>query len=209
MSISEFDLVPGSADAAPVSADSPANPCDAQVNAADEAAQEEAELERRMRRQPRLDERQPLHRIGEVRREQGVSTRRAAQLLGKTGEQVRIEEDPTSDLTLSQVYEWQRLLEVPVADLLVEPHAPLSAPVLRRAQMLRLMKTVQAILEKTNQPPVRRLAQTMINQLVEIMPELEGVSPWHAFDPRTQNPNGRILEQAYLNNVAMPPSDVD
>jgi hypothetical protein len=203
MSISEFDLVPGSADAVPVSAETPLHSADAA------AKDEDAELEQRMRRTPRCTERQQLHRIGEVRREQGVSTRRAAQLLGKTGEQIRIEEEPTSDLTLTQVYEWQRLLEVPVADLLVEPHAPLSAPVLRRAQMLRMMKTMQAIMEKTTQTPVRRLAQTMINQLIEIMPELEGVSPWHAFDPRTQNPNGRILEQAYLNNMAMPPSDVD
>lgn len=203
MSISEFDWVPGSADAVPASAD-------ALVDSADALAKDdEAALEERMSRRLPRDEHQPMHRIGEVRREQGVSARRAAQLLGKTSEQVRIEEDPASDLTLAQVYEWQRLLEVPVADLLVEPHAPLSAPVLRRAQMLRMMKTVQAIMEKTNQGPVRRLAQTLINQLVEIMPELEGVSPWHAFDPRTQNPNGRILEQAYLHNLTMPPSDVD
>lgn len=196
MSISEFDLVPGSADAAPVPADALEK-------------EDEASLDERMSRTPHRGERVPMHRIGEVRREQGVSARRAAQLLGKTGEQVRIEEEPTSDLTLSQVYEWQRLLEVPVSDLLVEPHAPLSAPVLRRAQMLRMMKTVQAIMEKSSQTAVRRLAQTMINQLIEIMPELEGVSPWHAFDPRTQNPNGRILEQAYLHGLTMPPSDAD
>jgi hypothetical protein len=149
----------------------------------------------------------PLQRVAEVRHEQGVSVRRAAQLMRKPVEQIRAEEDPRADLSLSQIYEWQRLLEVPVADLLVEPHAPLSAPVLRRAQMLRLMKTVQAILEKSNQLPVRRLAQTMINQLVEIMPELEGVSPWHSFDPRNQDPNGRQLEQSYLSEPAIADDD--
>lgn len=149
----------------------------------------------------------PLQRVAEVRHEQGVSVRRAAQLMRKSIEQIRAEEDPRADLSLSQIYEWQRLLEVPVADLLVEPHAPLSAPVLRRAQMLRLMKTVQAILEKSNQLPVRRLAQTMINQLVEIMPELEGVSPWHSFDPRNQDPNGRQLEQSYLSEPTIAGDD--
>jgi hypothetical protein len=139
-----------------------------------------------------------LHRLREVRREQGVSSRRAAQLLGISVEQLHHDEDPETDLALSQIYEWQRLLEVPVADLLDEPHAPLSAPVMRRAQLVRLMKTVQAIVERSSQASVRRLGQTMINQLVEIMPELEGVTPWHSLDRRTQNQNSRILEQAYL-----------
>jgi transcriptional regulator with XRE-family HTH domain len=139
-----------------------------------------------------------LHRIRAVRREQGVSIKRAAQLMGKTVEQLQLEEQESADLRLSQVYEWQRLLEVPVSDLLDEPHAPLSAPVLRRAQLVRLMKTVQAIMERASQTAVRRLAQTMANQLLEIMPELEGVTPWHSLDRRTQNQNSRILEQTYL-----------
>lgn len=147
----------------------------------------------------------PLHRIRAVRREQGVSIKRAAQLMGKTVEQLQLEEQESADLRLSQVYEWQRLLEVPISDLLDEPHAPLSAPVLRRAQLVRLMKTVQAIMERASQTAVRRLAQTMINQLVEIMPELEGVTPWHSLDRRTQNQNSRILEQAYLNELPKEP----
>jgi hypothetical protein len=141
-----------------------------------------------------------LHRIREVRREQGVSSKRAAQLMGKAVETIRAEEAETTDLRLSQLYEWQRLLEVPVEDLLVEPHAPLSEPVLKRARMVRLMKTVQAIMERTGQPSVRRLAQTMVNQLVEIMPELEGITPWNSLDrKKARNQNSRILESTYLN----------
>jgi hypothetical protein len=144
-----------------------------------------------------------LHRIREVRREQGVSSKRAAQLMGKSVETVRAEEVETTDLRLSQVYEWQRLLEVPIEDLLVEPHAPLSEPVLKRARMVRLMKTVQAIMERSGQPSVRRLAQTMVNQLVEIMPELEGVTPWNSLDrKKARNQNSRILESTYLNPAA-------
>jgi hypothetical protein len=144
-----------------------------------------------------------LHRIREVRREQGVSSKRAAQLMGKSIETIRAEEVETTDLRLSQLYEWQRLLEVPIEDLLVEPHAPLSEPVLKRARMVRLMKTVQAIMERTGQPSVRRLAQTMVNQLVEIMPELEGVTPWNSLDrKKARNQNSRILESSYLNPAA-------
>ncbi len=141
-----------------------------------------------------------LHRLREVRHEQGIAAKRAAQLMGTSVEQLRAEEEPDNDLTLTRLYEWQRLLEVPVEDLLVEPHAPLSEPVLKRARMLRLMKTAQAIMERAHQSSVRRLAQTMINQLIEIMPELEGVTPWHQADrPRSQDQNSRILESSYLN----------
>ena len=145
----------------------------------------------------------PLHRIREVRREQGVSSKRAAQLMGKSVEAIRAEEAETTDLRLSQLYEWQRLLEVPIEDMLVEPHAPLSEPVLKRARMVRLMKTVQAIMERSGQPSVRRLAQTMVNQLIEIMPELEGVTPWNSLDrKKARNQNSRILESSYLNPAA-------
>ena len=145
-----------------------------------------------------------LHRIREVRREQGVSSRRAAQLLGISIAQLQHEEVPDTDLTLAQLYEWQRVLEVPVSDLLVEPEATLSAPVLRRVQLLRLMKTVQSIVERSNQPSVHQLAQMMIGQLIEIMPELEGVMPWHSLDRRTADQNSRMLERDYLN---APPPD--
>lgn len=143
----------------------------------------------------------PMHRVQEVRREQGISIRRAAQLLRCTVEQARQLEDPTNDLTLAQIYEWQRVLEVPVSDLLVEPYAPLSAPVLERARMVRLMKTVQAIVERSNQPAIRRLGETMAHQLVEVMPELKDVSPWHSIERRkTCNQNARILESDYLRS---------
>ncbi|MGC3971671.1 MAG: hypothetical protein QM775_31300 [Pirellulales bacterium] len=140
-----------------------------------------------------------LHRIQDVRREQGVSLRRAAQLLECTADEARAMEQSTADLTLSQLYDWQHVLDVPVADLLVEPDEALSPVVLQRARMVRLMKTAQAIIERTNQPAVRRLAETMAHQLKEIMPELEGVTPWHSIERRkTCNQNARILESDYL-----------
>ena len=140
-----------------------------------------------------------LHRIQEVRREQGISIRRAAQLMECTTEQARALEQPTADLTLTQLYDWQHVLDVPVADLLVEPDEALSPPVLQRARMVRLMKTVQAIIERSNQPTVHRLAETLAHQLVEVMPELKGVTSWHSIERRkTCNQNARILESDYL-----------
>jgi transcriptional regulator with XRE-family HTH domain len=144
-----------------------------------------------------------LHRIAEVRRQQGVSRRRLGRVLKIDTEQLRYEENEHTDLTLSQLYRWQKVLEVPIADLLVESDSPLSAPVMTRARMVRVMKTAAAIFEKTESSSVRRLAQTLVDQLVEIMPELEGISPWHSVGQRrTHNELGRAAEHP----IAEPPA---
>lgn len=126
----------------------------------------------------------PLHRLGEVRRQQGVSLRRVARTMKKNLRQVRFEEQNTTDVSLSTLYKWQKVLDVPIADLLIEPGSPLSPLVLQRARMVKLMKSATAILENCRNQAVRRMAQTLVDQLVELMPELEGVSPWHAVGQR-------------------------
>ena len=62
--------------------------------------------------------------------------RSAARRLGISIEQVREQEEPTHDLMVSELQAWQRVLEVPINDLLVDCEAPLSAPVLTRARLL-------------------------------------------------------------------------
>lgn len=149
---------------------------------------------------PRRENR--LHRLGEVRRQQGVSLRRVARALKIDIRQVRQQEEAESDLPLSVLYLWQRVLDVPIADLLVENEETLSQPVLQRARLVKLMKTVVTILERTESPAIRRLAQTMIDQLVEIMPELTGVGPWHAVGQRrTLDEYGRAAERRLSEGI--------
>ena len=122
---------------------------------------------------------QPLQRLAAVRRQQGLTLGTVARRLNIEIEQVRQQESESSDLPLSMLYAWQKALEVPVAELLVEAGDALTAPVLKRSQLVRLMKTVVTISEQTKQESVRRMVQTMVGQLVEIMPELANVSAWH------------------------------
>jgi len=126
----------------------------------------------------------PLHRISTVRRQQGMSLRSVARQLGSDVRTLRSQEEESADLSLSDLYRWQQALDVPVADLLEDPGATLSRPVMERAKMLRLMKTAAAILERAESAPIKRMAQMMVEQLVEIMPELEGVSAWHTVGQR-------------------------
>lgn len=126
----------------------------------------------------------PLHRLASVRRLQGVSRRTLARRMEMEVSEIRQQEKETSDLPLSKLYAWQRALEVPISELLVESDDSLSQPLMQRAQMVRLMKTSLALLEQADQEAVRLMAQTLVDQLVEIMPELRGVSAWHAVGKR-------------------------
>jgi len=128
--------------------------------------------------------RRPLHRLAAVRQQEGVSRRTVARHLGLTPSQVQQQEQEYTDLPLSALYAWQEALNVPVTELLVENGGELSMPVLRRAQLLRVMKTVRTILQRSKQVSVKRLAQTLADQLVEIMPELSQVGPWPAVGQR-------------------------
>jgi hypothetical protein len=145
---------------------------------------------------PARNGQKPLHRLGEVRRQQGVSPRNMARRLNCDLAAIRKQEDETADLPLSLLYQWQRILEVPIAELLVDSDAPLSPPVLERARMVKVMKTVAAISEKAETPALKRLLQMLCEQLLEIMPELSDVAPWHTVGQRrTLDEYGRAVER--------------
>jgi hypothetical protein len=140
----------------------------------------------------------PLHRIADVRRRQGVSVRSAARRMHTSIDQVRKQEDPGCDLMLSELLRWQQALEVPVGDLLVESEAPLSEPVLTRARLLRIMKTVKAIEETATSSSIQRFATMLEQQLIEVMPELKDVAAWHSIGQR-RSPDelGRTAERVF------------
>jgi transcriptional regulator with XRE-family HTH domain len=126
----------------------------------------------------------PFHRIAEVRRLQGVTLRNVARRLGLPLPVVRRQEQADCDLQISELMRWQEVLEVPVAELLVEGEGQLSGPVLERSRMVKLMKTVAAIRERSQDPSVSRMVSMLVEQILEIMPELADVTPWHSVGQR-------------------------
>jgi len=127
---------------------------------------------------------QQFHRIAEVRQQQGVTLRNVARRLGMSLPVVRRQEQADSDLRISDLHRWQEVLEVPVAELLVEGDGQLSGPVLERSRMVKLMKTAAAIRDRTNGTAVQRMATMLVEQILEIMPELADVTPWHTVGQR-------------------------
>ncbi len=157
---------------------------------------------------PEIGGSRPLHRIAEVRRNQGISVRSAARRLHTSMEQVRRQEDPHADLPLSELYHWHQALEVPVVDLLVESESPLSEPILTRARLLRVMKTVRAIKESSASVSILRFISMLEQQLIELMPELKDVAPWHSVG-RRRSPDelGRTAERIVSDTFFVDASD--
>jgi transcriptional regulator with XRE-family HTH domain len=118
-----------------------------------------------------------LHRLGRVRQQRKLSREDVARALRVPVSEVERQEQETSDVSLSELYQWQRLLQVPLSELLVESRNPLSLPPVRQAQMSSLAGTAVKILDESKQTPIRRMAQTLINQIVELMPEVEQLLP--------------------------------
>lgn len=127
----------------------------------------------------------PLHRLGEVRQQERLTLRTIARQMQESLRDIRQQEDPRSDIALSTLYQWQEVLGVPIADLLVEPKDnELSSPVDKRARMVRLMKSARSLEEMVSDEQTQRMVARLLEQIVEIMPELATVSPWNLVGQR-------------------------
>jgi transcriptional regulator with XRE-family HTH domain len=136
-----------------------------------------------------------LQQLGAARRRQGLSVRCVAQRLGRTVGEIRAQEDEHADILISELLRWQSALDVPIEELLCEPQDSLSPRVLTRARLLRIMKTAIAIRRQSRSEGERRLARLLVDQLLELMPELKEVSGWPAVGHRrTAEEFGRIAE---------------
>jgi transcriptional regulator with XRE-family HTH domain len=136
-----------------------------------------------------------LQKLSEARRRQGLSVRCVAQRLGRTVGEVRAQEEEHADILISELYRWQAALDVPIEELLEEPEDTLSPRVQTRARLLKVMKTAMAIRRQARTDSQRRLARLLVEQLLEIMPELKEVSGWPAVGHRRRaNEVGRIGE---------------
>lgn len=126
----------------------------------------------------------PMHRLQEVRTEQGLSLRTISKRTGIDMKDLKRQEETNEDLLLSDLYRWQAALEVPIADLLVDTLAPLSPTIRERAQLVKIMKTVMALTEVVGTVRAQRMVEMLREQLVEIMPELEQIVGWPRFGAR-------------------------
>jgi transcriptional regulator with XRE-family HTH domain len=136
-----------------------------------------------------------FHCIAIARKQQGISLRTVSRRTGVDIRTLRAQEDPMADLRLSDLHAWQTALEVPLVDLIEDHQEPLSRPVKERACMVRIMKTAVALKELGGSARGQRLANMLVEQLLELMPELEQIGGWPQHGGRRSSSLSRILEQ--------------
>jgi transcriptional regulator with XRE-family HTH domain len=136
-----------------------------------------------------------LHRIAEVREQQGLSLRAVSRRTGVEVRYLKQQELPESDLTLSELYRWQEALEVPIQLLLCDQDNSLTEATQMRASLVKIMKTVMALTEVASSPRVVRLTTMLREQLIEMMPELAEIGGWPNYGSRRPSDQlGRIAE---------------
>lgn len=116
-----------------------------------------------------------LHRLAEVRRRKGLTRKELADGLKIEVDSLKRLEEGNTDPTLSALHQWQRVLGATLAELLVDSSHPLSLPTLGNRRVKDMLKMAMAILKQSRQPTVRRLACTLVDQLLEIAPHLESL----------------------------------
>ena len=119
-----------------------------------------------------------LHRIASVRECQGMSLSSCARRLGITLTEARHQEKPTTDLTLSQLMAWREVLDVPLSELIGNPDDFIEDPIQNRAKMVKIMKSARQIEKIAKEIRVQRVAKMLVEQLVDVMPELNFISAW-------------------------------
>jgi hypothetical protein len=125
-----------------------------------------------------------------------LSARAAAMRMNLTTAQIRAEAHPSCDLSLSALYRWQSVLNVPLADMLREPDARLSPQVQFRGSLLKAMRTVRSIQNCAESEPIRVLGMQLAQQLTEMMPELKQVASWPTYGQRRRlDDYGAIVEK--------------
>jgi hypothetical protein len=116
----------------------------------------------------------------------------------------------STDLRISELQKWQEVLEVPLAELLVESNTVLSQPILQRSRLVRIMKTALALHQHAPNPKIERMAETLLDQLKELMPELAEIHPWHTYGQRRgRDEFGRAVDRHVSEDFFHAPGEDD
>ena len=146
---------------------------------------------------------QTVNRIALVRQQQEMSLRSVARHTGVDVRTLRKQEKPTANLTLTELTNWANALDVPVKDLIDVPDQGLASPIQQRAQLIRIMKSAVSIQENADCESMQAFADTLVSQLIDLMPELDGISAWPTYGQRRGSEEvGRTAEQYMPVHVA-------
>ena len=112
-----------------------------------------------------------LHRIRDERIRRGVGIDEVAAGLGRSSVIVSQEELPTSDLRLSTLRQWSRVLGVHVVELLIERPEYAGIPGLTTQRLKQIESTAQKIVSVTSDKATLTFAVGLCHQIREFFEE--------------------------------------
>ena len=149
-----------------------------------------------------------LHRLAAVRRERRLSPEVLAEKLRIDVASLRAIEQEQVDMPLSLGYRCQQALGASLRELLVSESDPLSLPPVHRAKLAEWLQTVVAILQEAKQPAIRRMAHNLVDQIVELAPELKDrAAQFQAGNAQLLDDQGRSAGRPLSKDVFLDPSE--
>jgi transcriptional regulator with XRE-family HTH domain len=112
-----------------------------------------------------------LNRIREVRKRESVSERTFARHLGIRQSEVEDFESPSRDMAISELTRVSKIFRCPVSDLVVDGEN--DEIVKLRGLLIMLSRSVNTLLGIARDNNVQAVAQSMRNQIADVMPEAD------------------------------------
>lgn len=119
----------------------------------------------------------PLHFIASTLRKQNATLAGCARRLGISLSEAAAQARPDADLSLSQLYAWRAVLDVPTSELIPFDDV-VPDPIRNRALLLRTMKTARQLQNLSRGTRLEPAVASLVDQLVELMPELAETPAW-------------------------------
>jgi transcriptional regulator with XRE-family HTH domain len=124
--------------------------------------------------------REAVHQVELARHCKGLSRRDVARRMDVDLNEVKRQENETTDLRLTELYRWQEALDATLPELLTGDHDPISTPEIDSRRMAKMLNATTEIRKTTNQSQVHRLAQMLLWQLGELSPQMDGLRQWQS-----------------------------
>ncbi len=127
------------------------------------------------------------HRLLAARLQQGTSLRTVGRhVFGRDPHipLLRAQETGRADIRISQLRAWATALDLPLPELMYESDKGLSNITKMRAQLVRLMKSVEsmrAVIEAHSHDGLSEVVQILHDQIIAVMPELKDTYPWNIY----------------------------
>lgn len=113
--------------------------------------------------------------VRDARFRERLSLRTVAKRLGITASEAARREAPENDMRMSEIHAWSEALRVPPNELVFGVAEQQDAEISARACLVRTARLLHRVQKRVPDRDIRREAASMINEIIEAMPEVQSL----------------------------------